>query len=102
MKGLLHAHVGWLWINEGRAGARKYAPDLYEDKGMRRISHAFPRESSASQKTLVDLSSVSNRRWPKKWQTELIDQVMWCTKNTRTRPPQNRASSAAVSVPPMA
>src|SRR6476620_9374820 len=42
MRGLFHAHVGWLWVNEGRAGARKYAPDLLEDPGMRRISKAFP------------------------------------------------------------
>jgi stearoyl-CoA desaturase (delta-9 desaturase) len=42
LRGLFHAHVGWLWVNEGRAGARKYARDLYEDPGMRRISRAFP------------------------------------------------------------
>ena len=37
----------------------------------------------------------SKRRRPKKWQTELMVQVMWCTKKTRTRPPQSSASSAA-------
>jgi stearoyl-CoA desaturase (Delta-9 desaturase) len=42
LRGLFHAHVGWLWVNEGRAGARKYAPDLLEDRGMRRISRSFP------------------------------------------------------------
>jgi stearoyl-CoA desaturase (delta-9 desaturase) len=42
LRGLFHAHVGWLWVNEGRAGARKYAPDLLEDPGMRRISKLFP------------------------------------------------------------
>jgi len=42
LRGLFHAHVGWLWVNEGRAGARKYAPDLLEDPGMRRISRGFP------------------------------------------------------------
>ena len=42
LRGLIHAHVGWLWLNEGRAGARKYAKDLVEDPGMRRISRAFP------------------------------------------------------------
>jgi len=42
IRGLFHAHVGWLWVNEGRAGARKYAPDLLEDPGIRRISRAFP------------------------------------------------------------
>jgi stearoyl-CoA desaturase (delta-9 desaturase) len=42
LRGLFHAHVGWLFVNEGRAGARKYAPDLVEDRGMRRISRNFP------------------------------------------------------------
>lgn len=42
LRGLFHAHVGWLWVNEGRAGTRKYAPDLREDAGMRRISRLFP------------------------------------------------------------
>ena len=42
LRGLFHAHVGWLWVNEGRAGARKYAPDLLEDPGMKRISRMFP------------------------------------------------------------
>jgi stearoyl-CoA desaturase (delta-9 desaturase) len=42
LRGLFHAHIGWLFVNEGRAGARKYAPDLLEDRGMRRISRGFP------------------------------------------------------------
>ena len=42
LRGLFHAHVGWLWVNEGRAGTRKYAPDLREDPGMRWISKMFP------------------------------------------------------------
>ena len=36
-----------------------------------------PSEGMASQKTLVDSSSTSNRREPAKWQIELIDQVTW-------------------------
>jgi stearoyl-CoA desaturase (delta-9 desaturase) len=42
IRGLYHAHVGWLFTEHGRARARKYAPDLYEDRGMRRIHRAFP------------------------------------------------------------
>ena len=34
-----------------------------------------PNETSDIQKTLVEWSSTSNRRVPKKWQTELIDHV---------------------------
>ena len=42
LRGLLHAHVGWLVSEQGRASARRYAKDLYEDTGMRRIQRAFP------------------------------------------------------------
>ena len=42
LRGLYHAHVGWLFTEHGRASARKYARDLYEDPGMRRINKAFP------------------------------------------------------------
>src|SRR3954471_2427250 len=31
LRGLYHAHVGWLWREQGRAARRKYAPDLVED-----------------------------------------------------------------------
>lgn len=41
LKGLWHAHIGWLTINQGRADWKKYAPDLYEDPGMRWISRHF-------------------------------------------------------------
>jgi stearoyl-CoA desaturase (Delta-9 desaturase) len=42
LRGLWHAHVGWLLDRQGQASPRKYARDLYEDRGMRRISRAFP------------------------------------------------------------
>jgi stearoyl-CoA desaturase (Delta-9 desaturase) len=41
LRGLWHAHVGWFLSHEGRADWRRYAPDLYEDAWMRRISRAF-------------------------------------------------------------
>lgn len=40
--GLWHAHSGWLMTSQGRADWKKYAPDLYEDRGMRTISRLFP------------------------------------------------------------
>jgi stearoyl-CoA desaturase (delta-9 desaturase) len=40
--GLWHAHVGWLLVDQGRAQHRRYAPDLCEDRGMRRINRRFP------------------------------------------------------------
>jgi stearoyl-CoA desaturase (delta-9 desaturase) len=41
LRGLYHAHVGWLFTAQGRARPDKYARDLYEDPGMRRIHHSF-------------------------------------------------------------
>ncbi len=41
-RGLWHAHVGWLLTDQGQASARKYAPDLFEDRGMRIINRRFP------------------------------------------------------------
>ena len=41
LRGLFHAHMGWLFIEHGRAARRKYAPDLTEDAGMRAINRRF-------------------------------------------------------------
>jgi stearoyl-CoA desaturase (Delta-9 desaturase) len=42
LRGLFHAHMGWLFVTQGQARRRKYAPDLVEDRGMRLLSRAFP------------------------------------------------------------
>jgi stearoyl-CoA desaturase (delta-9 desaturase) len=42
LKGLFHAHVGWLFVEEGRADTRRYAPDLSADRGMRIVDRTFP------------------------------------------------------------
>jgi stearoyl-CoA desaturase (Delta-9 desaturase) len=41
LRGLLHAHVGWLVTEHGRAERRRYARDLVEDRGMRAIDASF-------------------------------------------------------------
>jgi stearoyl-CoA desaturase (delta-9 desaturase) len=41
LRGLWHAHVGWLFTEHGRARRARYAPDLLEDRGMRRINRMF-------------------------------------------------------------
>jgi stearoyl-CoA desaturase (Delta-9 desaturase) len=41
LRGLVHAHVGWLFEGHGRAKRRRYAPDLCEDAGMRAIDKLF-------------------------------------------------------------
>jgi stearoyl-CoA desaturase (Delta-9 desaturase) len=48
LRGLWHAHVGWLLSDQGQASARKYAPDVYEDRGLRFISRSFPQLVLAS------------------------------------------------------
>jgi stearoyl-CoA desaturase (delta-9 desaturase) len=41
LRGLWHAHIGWLLIDQGRADWKRYAPDLAEDSGMRFLSRHF-------------------------------------------------------------
>jgi len=41
LSGLWHAHAGWLMSTQGRADWKRYARDLYEDRGMRAIGRQF-------------------------------------------------------------
>lgn len=41
LAGLWHAHTGWLLSTQGQADRKRYAADLYEDRGMRAISRWF-------------------------------------------------------------
>jgi stearoyl-CoA desaturase (Delta-9 desaturase) len=41
LRGLFHAHMGWLLSEHGRADWKRYAPDLYEDRGMRLLNRRF-------------------------------------------------------------
>src|SRR6476620_4414392 len=59
-----------------------------------RLCHDSPIESTASHQTLPDLSRLLNGRSPIVWQIELIDQVTWCSSETRTRDAQKKAVSA--------
>jgi stearoyl-CoA desaturase (delta-9 desaturase) len=42
LRGLWHAHMGWLTETQGQADWKRYARDLYEDPGMRAIGRRFP------------------------------------------------------------
>ena len=42
LRGLWHAHVGWLFSSKGHADPARFAPELLEDRGMRFINGAFP------------------------------------------------------------
>jgi len=48
VRGLWHAHTGWLFSTHGQASSKRFAPDLLEDAGMRRINRAFPLIALAS------------------------------------------------------
>jgi stearoyl-CoA desaturase (Delta-9 desaturase) len=41
LRGLWHAHVGWLFSTQGQATKRRYAADMLEDPGMRAINRSF-------------------------------------------------------------
>jgi stearoyl-CoA desaturase (delta-9 desaturase) len=41
-RNLFHAHVGWLFVHEGRADIEKYVPDLIAERGMKTINRLFP------------------------------------------------------------
>ncbi len=41
LRGLWHAHVGWLWRTQGQADGRKYARELYEDPFMRGLHRHY-------------------------------------------------------------
>jgi len=41
-RGLWHAHVGWLFSTHGQASSKRFARDLLEDAGMRRLNRSFP------------------------------------------------------------
>jgi stearoyl-CoA desaturase (delta-9 desaturase) len=42
LRGLWHAHVGWLFSTHGQAPSRRFAADLVQDPTMRRINRSFP------------------------------------------------------------
>src|SRR3954447_13215883 len=59
-----------------------------------RLCHDSPMEGIASHHTFADLSRETKGRSPMVWQIELIDQVTWWSRETRTREPQKNAVSA--------
>jgi stearoyl-CoA desaturase (Delta-9 desaturase) len=48
LRGLWHAHTGWLFSTHGQASSKRFAPDLLANPGMRRINRAFPLIALAS------------------------------------------------------
>jgi stearoyl-CoA desaturase (Delta-9 desaturase) len=48
VRGLWHAHAGWLFSTHGQASSKRFAQDLLADPGMRRINRGFPLIALAS------------------------------------------------------
>jgi len=48
LRGLWHAHTGWLLESQGQADWKRYASELYEDQRMRQIGRRFPLLAVAS------------------------------------------------------
>jgi stearoyl-CoA desaturase (delta-9 desaturase) len=42
LRGLVHAHVGWLFVHTQRGSKRRYAPDLLRDPVIRFVDKTFP------------------------------------------------------------
>ena len=42
IRGLFHAHLGWIFHEEDRADSRKYAKDILKDPSLELISRMFP------------------------------------------------------------
>jgi stearoyl-CoA desaturase (delta-9 desaturase) len=42
LRGLLHAHIGWLFVHDQRGARARYAPDLMADPVMRFVDRMFP------------------------------------------------------------
>src|SRR6201996_5607437 len=60
-----------------------------------RLCQDSPNDAMASQATLTERSRDCQSVLPQVWQIELIDQVTWCSRVTRTSPAQKNASMAA-------
>ena len=42
LRGLVHAHLGWLFVHTQRGSKRRYAPDLLRDPVIRLVDRTFP------------------------------------------------------------
>lgn len=42
LRGLVHAHLGWLFVHDQRGARDRYAPDLLADPVMRLVDRLFP------------------------------------------------------------
>jgi stearoyl-CoA desaturase (Delta-9 desaturase) len=72
-KGLLHAHMGWLFAPE-HTNPRMYVPDLLADRDIRRISAFFPLITAAS----LLLPALAGGVWAGSW-TGALTAFFWAS-----------------------
>ncbi|MFI0445507.1 acyl-CoA desaturase [Actinomadura sp. 6N118] len=65
-KGLLHAHVGWMF-GAGKVSGERYAPDILADRYIMRISRLFPVWAALS----LALPAVAGGFWSMSWAAAL-------------------------------
>ena len=63
LRGLWHAHTGWLFETHGQSDWKKYARELYEDPAMRRVNRAFPWLALASLAVPAVLGGMLHGSW---------------------------------------
>ena len=103
LRGLWHAHVGWLLESNGIADAKKYAPDLLEDAGMRFISRYFLSWVGCwAWRSRSGWASRSPARWPAACRP--CSGAAWCgcsscTTSPGASTPSATSSAAAASRP---
>jgi stearoyl-CoA desaturase (delta-9 desaturase) len=61
-KGLLHAHLGWMFHTE-QTNPRRYAPDLLADRDVARISRSFPVLAAISLLLPAAIGGVASTSW---------------------------------------
>ena len=91
LRGLWHAHIGWLLVEQGRADWKRYAPDLYEDRGMRFHQPTLrrPRRRSASPcrppvgfaLTGTLLGAATGLMWGGLVRVFFVHHITWCVNS---------------------
>ncbi len=118
MRGLWHAHTGWLFSEQGRAHRSRYAPDLTEDAGMRLLSRRFPIEDQSTNVFWLALPSLgeawhhNHHAFPRsavhglrRWELDPSAAVIWTMEklglawNVVRISPERQAQRAEVLVP---
>jgi stearoyl-CoA desaturase (Delta-9 desaturase) len=63
LRGLWHAHVAWLWRNQGQAETRRYAPELIEDRWMTFLHRRYYLVVGSSLLLPALLGALITRSW---------------------------------------